>query len=325
MKILVTGGAGYIGSVTVEELLKQGHEVIVYDNLSTGRLQAVAKEAEFVEGDVLDTERLTKTFSENKVEAVIHLAACAIVGESMENPIKYYRNNVIGSLSLLEAMVKADVKKIVFSSTCAVYGEPSKIPIEETCETKPTNPYGETKLAVERALKWFEKSYGIRYASLRYFNAAGASENYGELHEPETHLIPNVLKVALGRKSYVEVFGVDYPTPDGTCIRDYVHVMDISSAHIKALEILKERSAIFNIGCGGGYSVKEVIKTAEKITGKKINVVCSKRRAGDPPVLIASSEKIRKELDWKPQFQNLEQIIHSAWVWMKKTLEAQNA
>ncbi|MFN3330002.1 MAG: UDP-glucose 4-epimerase GalE, partial [Pyrinomonadaceae bacterium] len=225
---------------------------------------------------------------------------------------------------LLEAMTNAGVKKIVFSSTCAVYGEPKEIPIKETHETNPTSSYGETKLAVEKALRWFEKSYGIRHVSLRYFNAAGASENYGELHEPETHLIPNVLRVALGEKEHVEVFGTNYPTPDGTCIRDYVHVIDIASAHIKALEILDEKSEVFNIGCGDGYSVKEVIETAEKVTGKKIKVIYGDRRTGDPAVLVASSEKIQKELGWKPQFQNLEQIIYSAWIWMKKMLEVES-
>jgi UDP-glucose 4-epimerase len=318
MNILVTGGAGYIGSVTVEELLKQGHKVVVYDNLSTGHLEAIAKEAIFVKGDILEAAKLTKTFLENQIEAVIHLAAFALVGESMQHPMKYFQNNVVGSLSLLEAMVKAGVNKIVFSSTCAVYGEPKKLPIEETFETNPTNPYGETKLAVEKALKWFDRCYGIKYISLRYFNAAGASENYGEVHDPETHLIPNILKVAIGQKEHLEVFGADYPTPDGTCIRDYVHVIDIALAHIKALNFLDGESRIFNIGCGGGYSVNQVIKAAENVTGKKIKVVYSERRAGDPPILVASSEKIQKELGWKPQFQDLEQIINSAWVWMKK-------
>jgi UDP-glucose 4-epimerase len=318
MNILVTGGAGYIGSVTVEELLKQGHKVVVYDNLSTGHLEAIAKEAIFVKGDILEAAKLTKTFLENQIEAVIHLAAFALVGESMQHPMKYFQNNVVGSLSLLEAMVKAGVNKIVFSSTCAVYGEPKKLPIEETFETNPTNPYGETKLAVEKALKWFDRCYGIKYISLRYFNAAGASENYGEVHDPETHLIPNILKVAIGQKEHLEVFGADYPTPDGTCIRDYVHVIDIALAHIKALNFLDGESRIFNIGCGGGYSVNQVIKAAENVTGKKIKVVYSERRAGDPPILVASSEKIQKELGWKPQFQDLEQIINSAWTWMKK-------
>jgi UDP-glucose 4-epimerase len=319
MNILVTGGAGYIGSVVTEELLKDGHGVVVYDNLSKGHRESVPEEAVFVEADIADTEKLTETFRANEVEAVIHMAASSLVGESVQEPLKYYKNNVVAGLSLLEAMLAANVKKIVFSSTAATYGEPEKQPIEETDKTAPTNPYGETKLAFEQALKWFENAHGIRYASLRYFNAAGASERCGELHEPETHLIPIILQAASGAREYIEVFGDDYPTPDGTCIRDYIHVIDLARAHIEALKILDERSAIYNLGCGGaGYSVNQVIEAARAVTGKEINVRYGKRRAGDPAVLIASSDKIKRELGWSPQFQDLHKIIESAWKWLEK-------
>lgn len=319
MRILVTGGAGYIGSVVVEELLRDGHDVAVFDNLSKGHRESVPANASFIEGDLLETEKLRAALSGSKTEAVIHMAASSLVGESVKEPAKYYKNNVVAGLSLLEAMLQADVKKIVFSSTAAVYGEPQKQPIEETDATSPTNTYGETKLAFERTLAWFETAHGIYYASLRYFNAAGATELCGEWHDPETHLIPIILQTALGQREHIEIFGDDYPTKDGTCVRDYIHVVDLARAHILALSILDERSAIYNLGCGGdGYSVRNVIDVAREVTGKDINVKYGERRAGDPAVLIASSEKIKRELNWKPEKQDLREIIASAWNWLQK-------
>src|SRR6266550_2444480 len=317
MKILVTGGAGYIGSVVTEELLNDGHEAIVYDSLHKGHRGAVDPRAKFVQADLADSETLREVLHRNHIEAVIHLAADSLVGESVEQPAKYYRNNVIAGLNLLDAMRDCRVQKIVFSSTAAVYGEPEKQSIAETDPTNPTNPYGETKLAFERALGWYEHAYGMRYASLRYFNAAGATERCGERHDPETHLFPLVLQTAAGKRGEVEVYGDDYPTRDGTCIRDYIHVVDLARAHILALRSLDECSAIYNLGCGGeGYSVQEVIDTARAVTGRNIPTSVAPRRAGDPAVLIASSEKIRSELGWDPEFQDLGVIIQSAWDWL---------
>lgn len=317
MRVLVTGGAGYIGSVVTEELLNDDHEVVVYDSLYKGHRGAVDARAEFVEGDLADLERMINTLRGHEVEAVIHMAADSLVGESVEQPAKYYRNNVVNGLKLLDAMREREVKKLVFSSTAATYGEPEKQPIEETDPTNPTNPYGESKLAFGRALRWYENAYGIRYASLRYFNAAGATKNFGEWHDPETHLIPLVLQAANGTRPDVQIFGDDYPTRDGTCVRDYIHVIDLARAHILALNILDERSAIYNLGCGGdGYTVKEVIDTAREVTGREIKTRVTPRRAGDPAVLIASSDKIKRELGWKPQFQDLRLIVQSAWDWL---------
>jgi UDP-glucose 4-epimerase len=317
MRVLVTGGAGYIGSVVTEELVNDGHDVVVYDNLSKGHSGAVVEGATFVEGDLLDAEKLRQTLNDNRTDAVIHMAAFSLVGESVEKPAKYYQNNVVAGLVLLDTMRDCGVSRIVFSSTAATYGEPEAQPIFESAPTNPTNPYGETKLAFERAMHWYEKAYGLRYASLRYFNAAGASEKCGEDHDPETHIIPITLQVAAGKRPHVEIFGADYPTPDGTCIRDYIHVIDLSLAHILALDVLRERSAIYNLGCGGdGYSVRDVIDTARRVTGKEIPVRMGPRRAGDPAVLIASSDKIKRELGWQPQFQDLGLIIESAWRWM---------
>jgi UDP-glucose 4-epimerase len=317
MRILVTGGAGYIGSVITEELLTNGHEPVVYDNLSKGHRASVDARAEFIQADLADGKTLRETLSDKKIEAVIHLAADSLVGESVEHPAKYYRNNVVAGFEMLDAMRDCDVRRLVFSSTAAVYGEPEKQPIAETDRTSPTNPYGETKLAFEAALPWYERAYGLRYASLRYFNAAGATERCGEWHDPETHLIPLVLQAAAGMRGEVAVYGDDYPTRDGTCIRDYVHVVDLARAHILALQILDERSAIYNLGCGGeGYSVEEVIETARLVTGREIPTSVAPRRVGDPVVLIASSEKIKMELGWQPQFQDLRVIIHSAWDWL---------
>ena len=318
MRVLVTGGAGYIGSVVTEQLIGDSHTVVVYDNLAKGHAQAIVDGAEFVEGDLVDRDKLTQTLSGNRIEAVIHMAASSLVGESVTEPAKYYNNNLVSGLVLLSAMLARGVKKIVFSSTAAVYGEPEEQPIAESATTNPTNPYGETKLAFERAMHWYEGAHGLRYASLRYFNAAGATEKCGEDHDPESHLIPITLQAAAGRRAQVEIYGDDYPTPDGTCIRDYIHVVDLARAHILALDALSERSAIYNLGCGGaGYSVREVIETARRVTGREIPVRVGPRRPGDPAVLIASSDRIKRELGWEPKFQDLELLVESAWRWMQ--------
>jgi UDP-glucose 4-epimerase len=317
MRVLVTGGAGYIGSVVTEELLNDGHEVVVYDSLYKGHRGAVDARARFVKGDLRDADQLRASFRLNRIEAVIHMAADSLVGESVEQPEKYYQNNVVNGLKLLDAMRETEVKKLVFSSTAATYGEPEKQPIEETDPTRPTNPYGETKLTFEKELRSREKVYGLRYASLRYFNAAGATKRCGEWHDPETHLIPLVLQAANGTRPDLQIFGGDYATRDGTCVRDYIHVIDLARAHILALNILDERSAIYNLGCGGnGYTVKEVIDTAREVTGREIKTRVTPRRAGDPAVLIASSDKIKRELGWQPQFQDLGLIVRSAWDWL---------
>ncbi|MFN2455674.1 MAG: UDP-glucose 4-epimerase GalE [Pyrinomonadaceae bacterium] len=319
MRVLVTGGAGYIGSVVTEELLRDKHEATVYDNLVKGHRAAIVEGAKFVEGDLTDTALLTQTLREQKIEAVIHMAAYSLVGESVENPAKYYRNNVVAGLALLDAMNDAEVKRIVFSSTAATYGEPEKQPIEETDPTNPTNPYGESKLAFEHALRWYDHAYAIRYASLRYFNAAGATEKCGEMHDPETHIIPIVLQAATGKRAHVEIYGDDYPTRDGTCVRDYIHVVDLARAHILALGVLDEASRIYNLGCGGdGYTVREVIEVARAVTGRDIPVKTGQRRAGDPATLVASSARIKRELGWQPQMQDLRVIIESAWKWMQQ-------
>jgi UDP-glucose 4-epimerase len=316
MRVLVTGGAGYIGSVIVEELLKAGHAVTVYDNLSNGHRASIAKEAQFIHAELMDHGRLRAALSGGKIEAVIHMAAYSLVGESVANPARYYRNNLNAGLVLLDVMRETEVSRLVFSSTAAVYGEPEKQPIEETDATVPTNPYGETKLAFERALKWHEAAYGLRHVSLRYFNAAGATTSCGESHDPETHLIPILLQVAAGRRTCVEIYSDDYPTHDGTCVRDYIHVVDLAAAHIQALEILDEKSATYNVGCGrNGYSVKEVINCARSVTGREIRAKIVGRRPGDPAVLVASSDLIKKELGWSPKLQNLEAMISSAWSW----------
>ena len=318
MRVLVTGGAGYIGSVVTEELVGDGHEVVVYDNLSKGHREAVVEEAEFVNAELLDGETLRRTLTTHRIDAVIQMAADALVGESVENPSKYYRNNFIAGLSLLDAMRDCDVRRIVFSSTAATYGEPEKQPVEEADPTNPTNPYGASKLAFEQALRWYDQAYGLRYASLRYFNAAGATESCGESHDPETHLIPIALQAATGLRTHVEIYGDDYPTRDGTCVRDYIHVADLARAHILALKVLDQSSRIYNLGCGGqGYTVAEVIETARRVTGQEITARLGPRRPGDPAVLVASSEKIKRELGWQPTRQDLEVIIASAWRWMQ--------
>lgn len=317
MRVLVTGGAGYIGSVVSEQLVNDGHEVVIYDNLSKGHRGAVVEGVRFVQGDLLEAEKLRQSLKDNRIDAVIHMAASSLVGESVQEPSKYYHNNVVAGLVLLDAMRECGITRIVFSSTAATYGEPAEQPIRETTPTNPTNTYGETKLAFEKAMHWYERAHGLRYASLRYFNAAGATEKCGEDHDPETHLIPITLQAATGKRPHVEIYGDDYPTEDGTCIRDYIHVIDLARAHILALDVLSERSAIYNLGCGGdGYSVREVIETARRVTGKEIPVRMGPRRPGDPAVLIASSDKIKSELGWQPQFQDLGLIVESAWKWM---------
>jgi UDP-glucose 4-epimerase len=328
MKVLVTGGAGYIGSVVTEELLADGHEVVVYDSLYKGHREAVAAGATFVHADLANAATLRETLATNHIEAVVHMAADALVGESCQHPARYYRNNLVNGLILLDAMRERQVERLVFSSTCATYGQPDKQPIEETAPNQPTNPYGQSKLAFEQAMRWYEEAYGLGFTSLRYFNAAGASENCGEDHRNETHIIPIALQVAAGKREFVEVYGADYPTPDGTCVRDYIHVIDLARAHVLALKALadshtrgsgKPLSRIYNLGCGGeGYSVSEVLQTAREVTGKDIPARVGPRRAGDPAVLIGSSEKIKRELGWKPEFQNLRVIVESAWRWVQK-------
>lgn len=315
MKIFVTGGAGYIGSVLVERLLGRGHEVIVYDDLRKGHRQAVAPEATLIEGELLDQAALLAALDGRGIEAVIHLAASSLVGESVQFPHLYFTNNVIGGINLLEAMRQAGVGRLVFSSTAAVYGTPATMPITEETPTAPTNPYGESKLAFERILRWYDEAYGMRYVSLRYFNASGASERYGEDHQPETHLIPNVLKVAAGEEPHVRIFGENYDTPDGTCIRDYIHVIDLADAHLLALGAMEKGSEIYNLGYGSGYSVAEVVEMARQVTGRWISTEAGPRRPGDPPILIASPDKIMRDLGWQPRHSELDRIIESAWRW----------
>lgn len=318
MAVLVTGGAGYIGSHAVAALLEKGEEVVVVDNLYQGHREALLGGKLYV-GDLRDEAFLDQVFAENDIDGVIHFAANSLVGESMQNPGKYYHNNVYGTLCLLEAMNKANVKRIVFSSTAATYGEPEKVPIGEYDRTLPTNAYGETKLAMEKMIRWFDHAHGIKFVSLRYFNAAGAHESgkIGEDHSPESHLIPLVLQVALGQREFISVFGDDYPTEDGTCIRDYIHVSDLSDAHVLALDRLRNGgdSAIYNLGNGTGFSVKQVIDLAREVTGHPIPAKIEARRAGDPAVLVASSERARTELGWNPRRDKLKDIISSAWEW----------
>jgi UDP-glucose 4-epimerase len=316
VKILVVGGAGYIGSICTELLLDEGHEAAVFDNLGEGHRRAVDSRAKFIEGDLADRGQIEVALSSVHPDAVMHFAASALVGESMCDPSKYFRNNISNGLNLLDAMVAAQVGRLVFSSTCAIFGPPERVPIDETAPARPINPYGESKLAYEKILRWYDEIHGVKFVSLRYFNAAGASGSFGEDHRSETHLIPNVLKAALGQKPHAEIYGTDYETPDGTCVRDYIHIIDLARAHILALNAGK--SEYYNLGTGGGSSVHEVIAACRKITGRKIDTVQKSRRLGDPPRLIASSEKIKRELGWKPQFQSLDRIIESAWRWHQK-------
>lgn len=319
MRILVTGGAGYIGSVVTEQLVEQGHAVLVFDNLSKGHRDAVVDGAEFVQADLRDYAAVVRALRTFDADAVVHLAADSLVGESMTNPAKYYANNVVAGLTLLNAMKAAEVDRVVFSSTAAVYGEPERQPVEETAPTQPTNPYGETKLAFEHALCWHYEAYGIASLSLRYFNAAGATERNGERHSPETHLIPILLQAAAGESGPAMIFGDDYPTRDGTCVRDYIHVQDLARAHVVALESVINAPACraYNLGCGGmGYTVREVIDAVERVTRRQVPLRIAGRRPGDPAVLVASSERIRCDLQWAPRFQNLDEIVASAWRWM---------
>ena len=320
--ILVCGGAGYIGSHAVRQLIDRGEEVIIVDNLETGHEDAIHPQAKFYKVDIRDEEALDKVFAENKIDEVIHFAANSLVGESMTNPLKYFNNNVHGTEILLKVMVAHDVKKIVFSSTAATYGEPKNIPILESDETNPTNAYGETKLCMEKMMKWADKAHGVKYISLRYFNVAGAHESgeIGEDYNPETHLIPLILQVPLGKREFISIFGDDYETHDGTCIRDYIHVTDLADAHILAVHKLREgsESNIYNLGSGNGFTVKEMIETARKVTGHEIPAKVCERRAGDPAKLVASSEKARRELGWVPKHENVEDMISSAWNWHQK-------
>ncbi|MDO5038485.1 UDP-glucose 4-epimerase GalE [Clostridium sp.] len=320
MTILVCGGAGYIGSHMVAELIEKGNDVVVLDNLEKGHKDALLGGKLYI-GDLRDKDILNKVFTENKIDAVIDFAAYSLVGESMTEPLKYFNNNVYGTINLLEAMKEHNVKYIVFSSTAATYGEPKEVPILEESETIPTNAYGESKLLVEKILKWCDHAYGIKYTTLRYFNAAGAHINgkIGEDHSPETHLIPLILSVALGKREKIMIFGDDYDTEDGSCVRDYIHVSDLASAHSLALERLMNggESRIYNLGNGTGFSVKEMIEIARKVTNHPIPAEVAPRRAGDPAVLIASSDKAVKELNWKPKFNSVETIIETAWNWHK--------
>ena len=319
MRLLVLGGAGYIGSHTAVELLASGHEVVIVDSLVTGYEAAVPEGASFYQGDIRDYDFLNDLFKKEAIDAVIHFAAFSLVGESVTDPLKYYENNLYGTKVLLKAMIDNGVNKIVFSSTAATYGEPENIPILEDDRTCPTNPYGETKLAMEKMMKWSANAYGLKYVSLRYFNACGAhkSAKIGEAHNPESHLIPLVLQVPNGKRESVSIYGTDYDTPDGTCIRDYIHVTDLAKAHILAVEYLMKggESNVFNLGNGVGYSVREVIETARRVTGHPIPAVEIPRRAGDPARLVASGEKAKEILGWKPEITQLEDIIRSAWAW----------
>ena len=314
--IFVAGGAGYIGSICVEQLLNEGYEVAVFDNLTEGHRKAVDGRATFFQGDLADRSVLRRAFAEVKPDAVMHFAANALVGESMQNPSKYFRNNVANGINLLDMAVEFAVQKFVFSSTCATFGIPDRMPLDESLPQKPINPYGESKLMFETILRWYHEIHKLSFVALRYFNAAGASETFGEDHRIETHLIPNVLKVALGRKEAVEVYGTDYPTPDGTCIRDYIHILDLAQAHIRALH--SPDTAFYNLGTGGGSSVREVIEACRKVTGHAIPVIEKPRRPGDPPRLIAASDKIKAALGWNPRFQNILPIVESAWAWHVK-------
>jgi len=316
MNVFVTGGAGYIGSICTEELLNAGHQVTVYDNLTEGHRSAVDPRAKFIfakpeaDGDILNAVKSSKP------DAIMHFAANALVGESMTNPKKYFHNNVVNALKLADAAVECGVKKFVFSSTCATYGPPDKMPMTEDLPQRPINPYGESKLMFEKMLNWYNQIYGLEFIAFRYFNAAGASEKFGEHHRIESHLIPNVLKVALGQAKQCEIYGTDYPTPDGTCIRDYIHNVDLAQAHI--LGLAHGKTGFYNLGNGDGYSVRQVISTCEKITGTKIPAVEKPRRPGDPPKLVASAEKAIRELGWKPKFPKIEDIVNTAWAWHKK-------
>ena len=316
MRFLITGGAGYVGSTVSDELIKAGHEVTVLDSLLKGHRAAVPAGATFVKGDLADQFLLRGLFAKGRFDGVLHFAALIEAGESMKYPEQFFRNNAANTLTLLETMLESGVNRFVFSSTAALYGNPERTPIEEDARLQPTNAYGESKLIVEQMLRWLHQIHGLCYASLRYFNAAGAAPERGENHQPETHLIPRMLQVPLGKAEQVKIFGTDYATPDGTCIRDYIHILDLASAHLLAAEALAERDQmIYNLGNGEGFSIRQVLDTARKVTGHPIPAVEEPRRPGDPDVLIASSAKIRRELGWRPKFTSLESIVESAWDW----------
>jgi UDP-glucose 4-epimerase len=320
LKLLVVGGAGYVGSTSVERFVERGHEVVVFDNLTSGHAAAVSSEARLVVGDLTDRSRLRNILSDG-VDAVLHCAARSLVGESMQNPGAYYRTNVAGGVSLLEAMRESGVNRLVYSSTAAVYGEPRRVPIAEADRTQPINPYGETKLAFEGAMRWFTAAHDLRAISLRYFNVAGATERNGEDHDPETHLMPLVLRVAAGEATHVQIYGQDYPTPDGTCIRDFVHVRDLADAHLLALEATGEGDPsfeVYNLGSAAGFSVREVVEAARRVTGRAVPARALKRRSGDPPVLVASSRRARRELGWAPTHSTLERMLTDAWAWRQR-------
>ena len=316
MNVFVTGGAGYIGSVCTEELLDAGHQVTVYDDLSEGHRSAVDARACFVAGQPQRDQDILNAVRDAQPEAIMHFAGSALVGESMANPKKYFHNNVVNGLRLLDAAVECGVRKFIFSSTCATYGPPERVPMMEDLPQRPINPYGESKLMFEKILLWYRQIYGLEFIAFRYFNAAGASEKFGEHHRTETHLIPNVLKVALGQAGHCEVYGTDYPTPDGTCIRDYIHIVDLAHAHI--LGLASGKHGFYNLGNGDGYSVRQVIETCEKVTGRRIPTLHRARREGDPPKLVAFAEKANRELGWNPKFPQLEDIVRSAWNWHQR-------
>ena len=316
MNLFVTGGAGYIGSICVEQLLDRGHQVTVFDIVSEGHRRAIARRATFMAGELRQPESISQALAAARPEAVMHFAANALVGESMQNPSKYFHNNVCGGLNLLDAMVANDVGRLVFSSTCATFGPPDKLPMDESLPQRPINPYGESKLLFEKILRWYDQIHGLKFVALRYFNAAGATAQYGEDHRTETHLIPNILKVALGQRPHVEIYGTDYDTPAGTCIRDYIHIVDLAQAHILALTA--PSSAFYNLGTGGGNSVSEVIAACRRVTGHPIPVVEKERRPGDPPRLVAASALIKQALGWVPRYQSIDAIVESAWAWHQR-------
>jgi len=317
-RVLVTGGAGYIGSAVAAQLLKKGSAVIILDNLCHGSRKAVPAGAELVIADSADRATLDRIVSERHIDAVMHFAAFIEAGESMKVPEKYFRNNAVNSLTLLEAVIAHKIQRFVFSSTAALYGTPERTPIEETDPLHPTNAYGASKLLVEQMLDWFHRIHGLRYASLRYFNAAGAAGEHGEDHHPESHLIPLTIQVALGQREHIDIYGTDYATPDGTCIRDYIHVSDLASAHLLVLDALRQKDKlVYNLGNGQGFSVREVIETVRRVTGHAIPAREVARRSGDPAVLVASSDRIKRDLRWEPQFPRLEQIVRSAWDWRR--------
>jgi UDP-glucose 4-epimerase len=317
--LLVTGGAGYVGSHAVVELLARGHKVVVFDNLYQGHREAVPAEANFVPGDLCDRGAIAAVFKAHKIGAIMHFAAHSLVGESMTKPFRYVGENVVNALNLIEAAVENKVRKFVMSSTCAIFGTPERVPIDEDVATAPVNPYGEGKLAVERILHWADRAHGLRTACLRYFNAAGAhpTAGIGEDHSPETHLVPIALEVALGRRKHIDIYGTDYPTPDGTCVRDYIHVCDLADAHVRVLDALDERSRHYNVGIGRGYSVREVLASVRRVTGAAVPERIAPRRAGDPPTLVAAPDRIRRELGWTPRFPEIDQIVGTAWQWRR--------